>query len=299
MRPAPCANTPAYLTTCRRLSRSVSARCQASGTNTERPADATSSPASSTWMRASPSLPTKTFGSAKTIVQSLRASRFVNSAVRSCSCGGVQPELVAHYPPRDVQRRIAREVRARRTFGQPVPHLPDLAIADHGDAPFLGPFHDVAVEAGKAHVPHRRRKRVAGESAISVRTRLAPDKALREALSQLSAAGADVGEVSPSRAEHNAPFAKRRDGCGFGARAIDSQRRHIRREWRARYPRRAVRPRPAQATRAAARRRARRPFPREFARRRGAPRRPMAAMRRSTTRRAVRSMRRTARAGCR
>ena len=56
--PSPAAKKLPSLTTCRRLSRSVSARCHASGTNTERPAETTSSPASTTWMRASPSLPT-------------------------------------------------------------------------------------------------------------------------------------------------------------------------------------------------------------------------------------------------
>ena len=68
-------------------------------------------------------------------------------------CGRIEPELLAHNLLRDRERGVAVEVRARRGFGQPMPNLPDFAIADDGDPPFLGALQDIAIEAGKAHFP--------------------------------------------------------------------------------------------------------------------------------------------------
>ena len=182
------------------------------------------------------------------------------------------------------------EVGAGGAFRQPMPDLPDLAVADHGDPPFLGPVGDVAVEAGKAHLPQWRRQRVAGQRAIGVGTRLAPDEALRQALAGARRPRPDAGEAPPFRAERDAAFAKRGNGRGLGARAVDAQRRHVRRERACRQARRAKPARPSHGNaRCSSAARAPTGSARCALDRPGGRGRRRAATRRSTARRAVRA----------
>ena len=113
-----------------------------------------------------------------------------------------------------------------------VPDLPDLAVADHGNVPLFRAVGNVALKAGETHVQSGGASVVPASARKASGTGFAPDKSLRRTLAQFAGPRPDAGETFPLRIEHDAALLQFGNGRGLGARAIDAQRRHVRRERR-------------------------------------------------------------------
>ena len=87
-------------------------------------APTTSSPATATMMRASPSLPTSMRGSANVNDQSVRAGRSFSSAATSFSAAGSNRSAPQTSRSASGARRFLVEARAGARFGQRVADLP-------------------------------------------------------------------------------------------------------------------------------------------------------------------------------
>ena len=143
-----------------RVAAARACRCQSSGTYTNRPAAATSSPAISIATRGSP------FGSASTVlsrnvkVQSVRAFSFAGRAEISLASprATFNPSLSAMAAT--ASRRASSSVSDApgRPSGSVWRTRAHVSGRRHEDQPLLGAVGDVAFESGDTHAPSRRRQ---------------------------------------------------------------------------------------------------------------------------------------------
>ena len=134
-------------------------------------------------------------------------------------------------------RLVARQRRARPSFGKTMGDLPDATIPPHGDAPFFRALGDVAFEAGEPHVPQGRGQGVADKRAIRARTRLAPDERVPQPLGRILERGPRNRHANPIRTEHDATVGKRALRGRHGRITVDGNGRHVGAQGREREPR--------------------------------------------------------------
>ena len=142
-----------------------------------------------------------------------------SSAPRGIERARIDAELLAQRALGERLRLAARRSRPcapRAGDARPGAHL---AVAGHRDAPLLGALRDVAVEPREAHVPQRRRERVADERAIGLRTRLAPDERVPLALRRIVDRAAAAPPCDPIRGPSATPrFASAASAIAIGLR---------------------------------------------------------------------------------
>ena len=150
--------------------------------------------------------------------------------------GWIDAEFVTKLTLSDRERGILREACAWPRLRQRVTKGADRAISCDRDAPLLRTLRDVPAEGREAHIPHRRRQRSAGQRAIDVWSRLAPDELVPRPLLPIVVRELHHGQALPLGSERDSAcgerlFRDRNRGC-----AVDRQHRRIDAKGRKRQP---------------------------------------------------------------